>query len=1505
MKNPLLDIIPRRSRFHKTVNVFVFFFVGIFILLLIIGGITQTSTFRNYLREKVVALVNEEINGKIEIGKIDGTIFTSLIMRDAKLLYLKDTIASIKKVEIKISPLQIFLRRIYIRKILIEEADFVLLRDSAGVLNLTKAFPSSPPDTSKTEFPFIIKVPEVSFSQINFSLQDETLRNSNNYYDHLDLGDLRIKNLGLTLNAEVNINDNEYKAHLDDFYCQTNITNFNIKKIAGDFLINEDELSALGVELQTNRSKISLLAQLKGFNLFAPFDKTAFKNAGVSANLITEPFTFDDLTALIPAVDMLEGNLDGTISAEGTIHDLLVQELNLKYLQTNLKCTGRLKNLDTPSDLLINAAITNSALTYENVLALLPGLDLPKFQNLSVLSVDTLTYDGGIQNFTSRISAGLNGGSLMGNVTFDFRKQEMEYKAEVNSVNLDIQPFVQFPVKLTSKITAVGRGTNTKTLTSDITIDAARSTVTHNYLNEFLLSGNMKNGVLEATCIAAVDSQKIIFDGNLNIQNDRTPQYDFSLKATQLSLARLLNDSVLTSSINTTFNVSGEGFNPDNLLAKFNGRIYDSHFKQKIINEAWIVFSMDTKDPAEKKISLHSTFADAMLTGNFQLTNLIPQLIYESDGISRAFIEKIDSYYPLGLKKDSLLAKTKLFRNTPRKKEKTEEKQNKTFDVKFNVVSRDLSLLSIFGEKFQLDSEGNLSGKIKSDNSNFSLQASTSFNYLKIVGGEKIYIASNTNGKINLAHPLHDFHLRNFSCDLSLNSERIIATAEIRNISAAVTIRNDILNASADAVVNDNMKGSVVFSSQLESPTLTLKVDTLVYKYNNFELRNKEEMQIGFADKILSLKNINLYRGDASIKAEGTLATEGKQDLSIQLTKFKGYDISYNLLGMKPESIIDNDITVSSNITGTFENPVIDLKVGVDSVTYRKNTFGSLKALFVYKEKNLQTDIRFGEGGKDSLLTKLSINGSLPLNLAFGAVANRFPDDKPLSLTLDTKNFDLATLGNAFPFINELGGTLNADIKINGTYAKLEPVGFLKIQDGAFRADANNLKYTCELQLHFEEQSLILDNMVVMNSGNVKNNGTMHGSGEMSFKGLKIISTQITINGDLTVLTDESKSASPNLYGSLFVGTDGNIVFSMKNEIASLSAPLLIKEANLIFPPAQGSFSSNSEKFIYKYVRDSVKLTSREEEIQRIINSTIEQNLDDENSEGLFSKFDYDILVEIKNEATITFILAKEANQKLTSVLKGSVRYKRENGVQYVQGELKLLEGSTLEFIKTFTATGSLKFESEITNPYLDIVGMYKSYYISSDSTSGTGKEEEVAVKIKLVGPLNELSKTFAQSETNMAVYRGSSAITNDQATPGLDKSDAIWYIISGKFKNEVTTQDKTKASDMFSGTATSFAGSLVGGALNTYLGDVVKSVELRSSGNTTKLNLSGRIKKFKYTIGGTTNIFQDLSTANILIEYPVLDNFVVRVERKLSETENTFTTEMINELGLKYKFEF
>ena len=45
---------------------------------------------------------------------------------------------------------------------------------------------------------------------------------------------------------------------------------------------------------------------------------------------------------------------------------------------------------------------------------------------------------------------------------------------------------------------------------------------------------------------------------------------------------------------------------------------------------------------------------------------------------------------------------------------------------------------------------------------------------------------------------------------------------------------------------------------------------------------------------------------------------------------------------------------------------------------------------------------------------------------------------------------------------------------------------------------------------------------------------------------------------------------------------------------------------------------------------------------------------------------------------------------------------------------------------------------------------------------------------------------------------------------------------------------------------------------------------------------------------------FNDLSQANVKIEYPLLNNLLLRLERKEAITETSIANEMINELGLK-----
>jgi hypothetical protein len=67
-----------------------------------------------------------------------------------------------------------------------------------------------------------------------------------------------------------------------------------------------------------------------------------------------------------------------------------------------------------------------------------------------------------------------------------------------------------------------------------------------------------------------------------------------------------------------------------------------------------------------------------------------------------------------------------------------------------------------------------------------------------------------------------------------------------------------------------------------------------------------------------------------------------------------------------------------------------------------------------------------------------------------------------------------------------------------------------------------------------------------------------------------------------------------------------------------------------------------------------------------------------------------------------------------------------------------------------------------------------------------------------------------------------------------------------------------------------------------------------------------GRTGNFRYEIGTSTDVYRDLSKANVKIEYPFFRRIYLRLERKEAVTaESRLNNEMINEVGLRYRFEF
>ena len=91
----------KRPLHRKIINSFIYFGIGVIIAFMILFAISQTSTFRNWLREKVITTVNASINGSLSVEELDGTIFTSIILNNTRLVQARDTVLSADKFEIR------------------------------------------------------------------------------------------------------------------------------------------------------------------------------------------------------------------------------------------------------------------------------------------------------------------------------------------------------------------------------------------------------------------------------------------------------------------------------------------------------------------------------------------------------------------------------------------------------------------------------------------------------------------------------------------------------------------------------------------------------------------------------------------------------------------------------------------------------------------------------------------------------------------------------------------------------------------------------------------------------------------------------------------------------------------------------------------------------------------------------------------------------------------------------------------------------------------------------------------------------------------------------------------------------------------------------------------------------------------------------------------------------------------------------------------------------------
>ena len=1480
----------KRTLLQRIVNVFLYIGIAIFILLVIAFGFSQTSTFRNYLKDFVIARADSTINGNLHINKIEGTIFTSLILKNVVVNMEKDTLLNAGTISIKTSPLHLLLKRIYVREFEIRNASISLVKDKSGELNIARLFPpAQKKDTTKSTFPFTIQVAKFQLNNVNFSIQNYDKDGSKQTYDSLNMEDLRLQNISLSINAFADIDRNNFEVEINNLNTLTNINHFFINNLSGKFSVNEEGIKVSDFKVVTGRSRFIINSSI---DKYSPFDSASnFNTADIKLNLNADSVNFSDLTGFVPSTNILKGSVEANIKTSGSLHKLNIDELEIKYDSTRLMAKGDIRNLDNPVDLYISTSFYNSYVNQYDVNKLLPSVKTPVFPQLGLLRFDTLIYNGKPLNFNSIFYLKTEKGDIAVNGNLNLSDSLMQYDMNFRTINFDASTFTGINTNLNSHGKIKGQGVSPENLNANVNYVADGSTFNGSIMDTLRLKVSAKLKDIRYRILATSDTMNTTLTGNFDF-TDNTPSYKLNGYVKDFNVAKISLDTSFNTNLNFSINAEGSNFELNKLNLFLNMKLYDSYINKIYIDSTRAIVDLRSNDNGQRIINIISDLADITLDGNFSINQAVNLFSAEAGFLSYSVKNKINELFSSSqndIQTNNSYVNKYLFASV-----------DSSADIRYLIDLKNFELISLLLGSNQLEVDGELSGEIKNSKDSVRLSLKSRLDYVKFWDKQEVFFLSHLNLDFNLKNAFNADSLQDVLAGLNLKADRIFTGSDIKNLLLNLNLSGDKTKLYLSANLENNTAAKISGNLDFNGNKINMLLDTLNLRYNNFNLFNKEMINLAYSGDSIEINNFVLDRenGIGEFAVNGILSQTGSQNLRVQLKNFRGKDLSRNLLELNPGNTLLGSINMDADIKGDLENPLLDVKADIDSVTYKNRNIGALKGNFSYKDKSLSVDLKFVDSLQNNKKPQLLVTGSIPLDLGLKRNVNQGSaekNNKTIDLKLLADSFNLAPFGNVLPDIRELRGILIGKLNVSGTFDNIDPKGSLTLKNAAFIADANNLEYNAGIKISINKNELKLDSLLIENSKNTEYGGKMTGSGNAILNNLDIVSSQFNINGSLKVLSSASKSASPTVYGDLVIASNGNIEFTMDKGGASIKAPINITHADLIFPQTQG-YQSNLQDYIYKYAQNASDSERKNIDFESLVKISQEQNSNKANGAEGF-KFNYTIDVKVEKAAKIIFILSKELDQKLTANLSGNFQYEKIGGKTNARGELNLLEGSNLQFFKTLSAEGSIKFQNQLDNPYLDIVATYTGYYADS-----TAQEEKVAVKISIQGPLKEINKNFIQEKNNIAVYVGQNAIDNNEPTADLDASDAIYFIIRGEFLNP---KYKTTSSGSLANTSTSLAGSLLGNFLNAYLGDYVRSVQIRQVGTQTRVSLTGKVQDFRYTIGGSTDVFQDLNQANVMIEYPIFKSLLVRLERKGALKQTGFQNEMINELGLKYRFEF
>ncbi|MBI4428338.1 MAG: hypothetical protein HY562_04395 [Ignavibacteriales bacterium] len=1503
-------------------------FLGVALL-----GFTQTRYFRTYLRGIILQSYPQYINGTVQFDRLEGNLITGTTIHNVVVTRDSMEIFSSERIEIKYDPTALLFDRVVVRNLILINPRIRVWRSVDGSWNVSELVKATTDKASPTK---ILEVRNAEIKNARLSMVDSLTLLARRQgvapkpsSGTIDYATLELSSLQLSAGARIEPRDLFFAIRKLSFESQK--PRFRLARFNGDFNLSPSLASIKNCVIQTTHSSLKLDAQLKNVDVTSIHRLADLEKAPLELTLEAENLDTRELKQLLyPHVDFLDRTFSVEAKAEGTFRTLSVETLNLRTPRSTLHVRGTISNLHAPENIQFELASIDNRLSLADIKDFAPGLTVPDLRFLGEARYN-LVFNGKPEDFTVHLKGVTDAGEL--ELDGSMRSENLPtYKATLYLKNADLGIITrddQLRSQLNARITVDGAGTDLRTMTAIARVEIDSSSISDIPLERSVIVLDANDGAIRTHTTTIFGTAHYDVSGRIQFHKDST-SYALEGRVGSLDLGQLLKDHLYESDFTFELSARGSWLNAERLRSDADVRFVRSSFNKQTFDSAKGRIHYDTRDTDAQSFTLVSDVADLTVDGMFSASTFFANVAAGAEIISKAVnyrmrnLDSLRAFVPFQLPP------------LPRFQAAAAVRQD-SINATFNLTVHDLYPLGVFTHQRlsgRLVASGGVSGGVNNMETRGQI-ASGSFEFMTPPVDLE---AKNTRLKWELEGVSKHTVLQTLRGTVDLNVEQLgFGETSMTNVTLGTEIKGNETKYSFSALVDST--AHVLCSGQLDyrgalyhfnMNELKIGVGSLLYE-------NADPISVAMGKDGFLVKSLQMRHEAEDLSVSGYFNPTGVSDIDVTAKGFLLNNLRQLVNPSKiPESLRGIGGIVSGHLLlrGTFEHPNLSLDATVDGVRVGETVFGQVESRLSFFEHALNVFVSYRYDPQQTSMTPdMLFSGTLPFELPLGKTHNHKPKGL-IDLALQSKGVRLDLFSPFIPVVSNLSGFLTCDLKMKGSTDAPEYAGYMSLSSAQFLFKPLNIAYILDGRFVSDKKSIVLQEVMLRNVAQDQNfgRGLMNLSGNFTLEGLKLGDFDLLAKGQLLFMKETARIPGAKFYGDVFASTGpSGIRWSGKLSRSLLSGEVDVRNGKLSLPPERETVFLESKNIAILFHDDTS--TSKPDEHSRFergkragpslaLNSpdgsligsferkgkTVEAEAetdDEEDAPGSFlDNIVYDLILEAQGPTQLRLIVNPITNEELFADLKGRLAFEKNGPQARLNGEVEVGNRSYYNYFKRFDATGKLRFAGDALNPELNITGKYEG--VHSKLSDSAQVDEKVLVTLEITGTRNEPKLKFdLEVERNGKFEKPTSADT---------ESDAIAFLLSGQFRDELTSTGRQKL----------IGENLIGltsGVLSAPLREYIRketgvSLDVLYYGGASfqqsaDVRLSGEIGDAVVRFGG--RVLNNINNTNVSVELPMSSilgteswrNLVLTLERRVEGLENIIEDRTSNGARLLYRINF